>query len=87
MTARYAGGGVETRLIRLEARFQAFRAEVLKWQLEHVRYHREEESRWGLVTLMREHPFRTLAIGWLAGMAVAALGGVPFQRWVVEWLK
>jgi hypothetical protein len=87
MVARSAGSGVETCLIRLEARFQAFRAEVLKWQLEHVRYHREQESHWGIVQLMREHPFRTLVIGLLAGMAVAAVGSGPLEQWIMEWLR
>ena len=82
-----------TRLALLEARFHAFRAEVLAWQLGHTRYHGANEGRWGLVSLMRAHPFRTLATGALAGALLwssgpaLSLGG---QRWwdlVWAWLR
>ncbi len=80
-----------TRLAVLEARLQAFRAEVLKWQLSHLRYHGANESRWGLVGLMRAHPFRTLAVG--AGVGAAIIGGLgggglatKLIRQLVGWL-
>jgi hypothetical protein len=78
----------EARVARLEARFHAFRAEVLAWQLEHARHHTANESRWGLVALMREHPFRTLALGLVAGICLTALSGegilVALARWCME---
>lgn len=83
-----AAGGLEARLARLEARFHAFRADVLRWQLEHTRHHAANETRWGLVALMREHPFRTLAAGVAAGALLAA--GLGSQRWwslLEGWLR
>jgi hypothetical protein len=81
----------EARVARLEARFHAFRAEVLAWQLEHARHHTANESHWGLVALMREHPFRTLTLGLAAGLCLAASPGegilIAFVRWCVEVLK
>ena len=89
MSAR--SGSPEARVARLEARFHAFRAEVLAWQLEHARHHVENEARWGLVTLMREHPFRTLAAGLAIGLILAALPGegplTALVRWCLEaWI-
>jgi hypothetical protein len=81
----------EARVARLEARFHAFRAEVLAWQLEHTRHHVRNEARWGLVALMREHPFRTLAVGLAAGLVLAALSSegmlTMLVRWCVEVLR
>lgn len=76
-----------TRLALLEARLQAFRAEVLKWQLSHLRYHGANESRWGIVGLMRAHPFRTLAVGAAVGAAViGGLGGGGLARGLIQQL-
>ncbi len=81
-----AAGGIETRLARLELRLHAFRAEVLKWQLEHTRHHMANETRWGLVALMREHPFRTLAAGAVLGAAlISDLGGQSWWELVKTW--
>lgn len=84
-------GSLETRVARLEARFHAFRAEVLAWQLEHARHHARNEPRWGLVALMREHPFRTLAVGLAAGLVLTLLPAdgllAPLVRWCVEVLQ
>ena len=83
-----AAGGTEARLAHLESRLHAFRAEVLKWQLEHTRYHTANETRWGLVALMRDHPFRTLAVGAALGALLAA--GMGAQRWwslLEAWLR
>lgn len=88
-------GGIEVRqeagqarLARLEARFHAFRAEVLKWQLEHTRHHQANEGRWGLVALMREHPFRTLALGAALGALLAVgLGGGKWWELLLGWLR
>jgi hypothetical protein len=74
-----AAGSTETRLARLEARLHAFRAEVLKWQLEHTRHHAANETRWGLAALMREHPFRTLAAGVVLGAVL--ISGLEGPRW------
>lgn len=74
-----AAGSTETRLAHLEVRLHAFRAEVLKWQLEHTRHHAANETRWGLVALMREHPFRTLAAGAVLGAAL--ISGLGRQSW------
>ncbi|MFB0515820.1 MAG: hypothetical protein ACETWG_04340 [Candidatus Neomarinimicrobiota bacterium] len=83
-----AGPEAAGRLAGLEARFHAFRAEVLKWQLEHVRYHRVNECRWGLVALMREHPLRTLAAGMVVGAVLGGGAGLPrLIRCLVEWLR
>ncbi|UCD37047.1 MAG: hypothetical protein JSW54_09430 [Fidelibacterota bacterium] len=72
----------------MEARFHAFRAEVLKWQLEHARYHASHETRWGLVALMRAHPFRTLVVGAGLGVVLAAvLGGERFWHLLEGWLR
>ncbi len=83
-----AAGGIEARLARLEVRLHAFRADVLKWQLEHTRHHAANEGRWGLVALMREHPFRTLAAGVVLGAAaVADLGGRQLWALLKGWLQ
>jgi len=75
------------RIALLEARFHAFRADVLKWQLEHNRHHEVGEARWGLVALMRAHPFRTLAVGLAVGSLL--VGGLNIDSWralVQRWL-
>ena len=64
--------------------------EVLAWQLEHARHHEHNEERWGLVALMREHPFRTLVTGLAIGVTLAALPGegllaVLVRRCVEAW--
>ena len=80
--------GTEARLIRLEARLHAFRAEVLKWQLEHVRYHEAGESHWGLVAQMAAHPFRTLAVGaGLGALLAAGVGDERFWHLGEGWLR
>ena len=68
-------GSLGTRLASLEARFHGFRAEMLQWRLEHLAYHMAGESRWGLVKLMSDHPFRTLAAGLALGLALWAVAG------------
>lgn len=83
-----AAESTETRLAHLEVRLHAFRAEVLKWQLEHTRYHAANETRWGLVALMQEHPFRTLAAGVVLGTAL--ISGLEGPRWwelVKTWFR
>ena len=83
-----SAGSVEARLAHLEASFHAFRAEVLRWHLDHARYHLVNEPRWGLVALMRAHPFRTLAAGAAAGAIMAV--GMEAQRWwslLLDWLR
>ena len=70
---------MEARLARLEACFHALRAEVLAWQLAHARHHAQNEARWGLVALMRTHPFRTLALGAVCGTGLGAAAG--WERW------
>ncbi len=81
-----AAGGTETQLARLEVRLHAFRAEVLRWQLEHARHHVANETRWGLVALMREHPFRTLGAGMVLGAAlISGLGGPHWWELVKAW--
>jgi hypothetical protein len=81
-------GGVEARLARLGGRLHAFRAEVLKWQLEHARHHAVGESRWGLVALMAAHPFRTLAVGAAVGAFLAGgPGGECIRHLLERWLR
>lgn len=63
---------ISERLLALEAQLQGFRAEVLRWQLAHIRYHNQYEANWGLVSQMSRHPIRTLLAGlvfgiWFAG--------------------
>ncbi len=81
-------GAPATRLARLEAQFHSFRADMLRWRLEHLRYYDSDEANWGLVKLMREHPFRTLAAGVAVGtLAMAGLGGGQLWSLVEGWLK
>jgi hypothetical protein len=82
------GTGIEARLSRLETRLHAFRAEVLRWQLDHARYHAEHETGWGLIAVMRAHPLRTLAVGLGLGTVLAA--GLSETRWwtlLGNWLR
>ena len=83
-----SAGNQTTRLARLEAQFHAFRADMLHWRLQHMRYHGSDEVKWGLVKLMREHPFHTLAAGVAFGtLAVAGMGGGQLWSLVEGWLK
>ncbi len=83
-----SSGAPATRLARLEMQFHSFRADMLHWRLEHLRYHGSDEAKWGLVKLMREHPFRTLAAGVAFGAFVkAGLGGGQLWSLVEGWLK
>ncbi len=85
MTSRRTTAG---RLASLELRFQRFRAEALKWQLEHVKYHNSHEMYWGVVATMRKHPYRTLGLG--VGLGILAdfsEGGAVvdlLQRWLLQ---
>lgn len=81
-------GTLSSRVARLEAQFHGFRADILNWRLEHLRYHTNEESRWGLVKLMRDHPFRTLVAGMAAGsLLMAGLTGGQLWSLVAGWVR
>ncbi len=81
-------GTLSSRVARLEAQFHGFRADILNWRLEHLRYHTNEESHWGLVKLMREHPFRTLVAGMAAGsLLMAGLTGGQLWSLVAGWVR
>jgi len=57
----------------LERQIYELRIELQQKLLEHFEYHRENESKWGLVKIMREHPFKTLLIGILIGLGIVGL--------------
>ncbi len=81
-------GTLSSRVARLEAQFHGFRADMANWRLEHLRYHANEESNWGLVKLLREHPFRTLVAGMAAGsLLMAGLSGSQFWSFVAGWIR
>lgn len=41
--------------------------------IEHFNYHRDNEAKWGLVKIMRDHPFKTLLTGIMIGLALFGL--------------
>ena len=80
------GRSGENRLASLEMRFQRFRAESLKWQLEHVKYHNSNEKYWGVVALMRKHPYRTLGLGIGLGLVADFNDGGAILALLQQWL-
>ena len=76
----------DVRLAALELRFHRFRAEVLRWQLDHIRYHNSHEMYWGVVALMRKHPYRTLGLGIMLGLLADFNDGRAALDLLHQWL-
>lgn len=76
----------EVRLASLEMRFHRFRAEVLRWQLDHVKYHNTHEVYWGVGALMRKHPYRTLGLGVGLGLVTDFNAGGIVLDLLRQWL-
>ena len=76
------------RLVSLESNLNALRADLLGWQLDHMRYHETNEHRWGLVALMIRHPIRTMIAGiFIGAVLVASPASVLLIKMVISWLK
>ncbi len=54
---------------------------MFKKLVEHLEYHKKNEARWGLVKILRDHPFRTIAIAFLIGMVLAGLLAPDIKEW------
>lgn len=57
----------------LEKQILELRTDVQRKLLDHLEYHRENEAKWGLVKIMRDHPFKTLLIGIAIGISMLGL--------------
>ncbi len=76
------------RLVSIEANLNAFRADLLSWQLDHTRYHETNEHRWGLVALMIQYPIRTMIAGIIIGaVLMASPAPVLLIKMIISWLK
>lgn len=76
------------RLVSIEANLNAFRADLLGWQLDHTRYHETNEHRWGLVALMIRHPIRTMITGiFIGAVLMASPASALLIKMILSWLK
>ena len=69
-------------LDELENRLRQRQDELFQYLIDHLQYHKENESKWGLVKIMRDHPFRTIAIGIILGIIIALLMNSEINDWV-----
>lgn len=76
------------RLVSLESNLNALRADLLGWQLDHLRYHESNEHRWGLVALMIRHPIRTMIAGiFIGAVLVVSPASALLIKMIIYWLK
>ncbi len=65
--------------------------ELMRIMIEHLQYHTENEARWGLVKIMRDHPFRTIVAGMFLGMMLATtlaqVTGMDLVNWILRFFK
>lgn len=76
----------DVRLASLEMRFHRFRAEALKCQLDHVKYHNTHEVYWGVAVFMRKYPYRTLGLGIGLGLVADFNTTGVMLDWLRQWL-
>lgn len=54
----------------LEKTINRTRVDLQEKLLNHLEYHKDNEAKWGLVKIMRDHPFKTLMTGIMIGLAL-----------------
>ncbi len=74
-------------LDELEHRLVEKQNEILEQLIAHLNYHKENEGKWGLVKQMRDHPFRTLLIGFWIGVLLAQSLAPEIEHFLAKILK
>ena len=62
-------------LYGLEQRLLKKYSDLLGKMLEHQVYHKKNEARWGIIKMMRDHPFRTVFCGIGLGIVMSVVMG------------
>ena len=52
--------------------------------LDHQDYHKRNEHRWGLIRIMRNHPFKTILFGILMGISLSLLFGPQIKDLILS---
>lgn len=81
----------EKEISELEKRLDERIDLLLKQLVNHRHYHRENENKWGLVKIMRDNPFKTMAAGIFFGLilsvVIAGITGKDILSWAVKFWK
>lgn len=73
-------------LAQLEKLLDKRLRQLLNKYVLHLKYHEENESKWGLVKIMRDHPFKTMAAGIFSGLMISvAISGITGKD-IIEWI-
>ncbi len=82
---------LQQEMTELEKRIDERIALLMEKLLEHFAYHKENESRWGVIKLMRDHPFKTMFAGVFIGIIIAltvpAISGKDVFYWIIRFFK
>ncbi len=76
----------EQEISDLEKRIDERINQLLKQLVKHLQYHKENESKWGLVKLMRDNPFKTMATGMFTGFMVSVVISGITGKDVITWI-
>jgi ElaB/YqjD/DUF883 family membrane-anchored ribosome-binding protein len=76
----------EKELNELERRIDERINQLLKQLVNHLQYHTANESKWGLVKIMRDHPFKTMAMGIFTGFILSILISGITGKDVITWI-
>lgn len=60
---------------------------MFKKLVEHLEYHTKNEAKWGLVKIIRDHPFRAIFAGFSVGMTLAVYFAPTLQQWLHLLIK
>lgn len=74
-------------LDELEQRLLQKQNQILEQLIDHLNYHKRNESKWGLVKQMRDHPFKTLFIGFWIGVLLARSLAPEIEGFLAKILK
>lgn len=53
----------------------------------HLEYHKKHETKWGLIKIMSNHPFRTILAGFAVGVFLALSVGAEIKEWLLVILR
>jgi ElaB/YqjD/DUF883 family membrane-anchored ribosome-binding protein len=76
----------EQEITDLEHRIDERINQLLKQLVKHLQYHRDNENKWGLVKIMRDNPFKTMAAGIFTGFILSILISGITGKDVITWI-
>lgn len=60
---------------------------LFKRLVQHLEYHKKYEARWGLVKIMRDHPFHTISMGITLGIILTLIYGNEVKELFALFIK